>query len=260
MKKFLSLFITFLIVSTASVFASDMRFVQVSDLMFSANDEKSVDNFKDLVSDINKQKKVNFVVFTGKNIAKPDKKNLEGFLDNAKKLNKPYYVVLGNKDVNKQKDLSKAEYMQIVQKENRAHKKIETPNYIFEKNGLIFIVVDGSKEVIPSPIGYYKADTLKWLDEQLNLYKNKNVVILQHFPIVPPAKKEGRYTYKADEYLKLLNNHKNVKAVIAGHFGVNNEQSVQGILHIATGNAPSYRIIDILDYETPNPTFWSTCR
>ena len=175
MKKFLSLFITFLTVSTASVFASDMRFVQVSDLMFSANDEKSVDNFKNLVSDINKQKKVNFVVFTGNNIAKPDKKNLEGFLDNAKKLNEPYYVVLGNKDVNKQKDLSKAGYMQIVQKENRAHKKIETPNYIFEKNGLIFIVVDGSKEVIPSPIGYYKDDTLKWLDEQLNLYKNKKI-------------------------------------------------------------------------------------
>ena len=260
MKKFLSLLITFLIVSTASVFASDMRFIQVSDLMFSASDENSVNSFKNLVVDINKQKKVSFVVFTGNNISKPDKKNLEGFLDNAKKLNVPYYVVLGNKDVNKQKDLSKIEYMKIVQKENRAHKKIESSNYVFEKNDLIFIVVDGSKEVIPSPIGYYKADTLKWLDEQLNLYKDKNVVILQHFPIVPPAKKEGRYTFKADEYLKLLSGHKNVKAVVAGHFDVNNEQNVHGILHIATEDAPSYRIIDILDYNTSNPTFWSTCR
>ena len=260
MKKILSLIITFITMSAISVYASDMRFVQVTDLMFSVKDENSVNNFKNLITDINKQKNVNFVVFTGNNIAKLDKNNLEGFLDNAKKLNSPYYVILGNKDVNKQKNLSKAEYMKIVQKENRSHKKIEFSNYVFEKNGVVFIAVDGSKEVIPSTIGYYKADTLKWLDETLNLYKNKNVIILQHFPIVPPAKKENRYTFKADEYLKLLNHHKNVKAVVAGHFDVNNEQNVNGILHISTENAPSYRIIDIMDYDTQNPTFWSTCR
>ena len=91
-------------------------------------------------------------------------------------------------------------------------------------------------------------------------YKDKNVIILQHYPIIPPATKETHYTYKADEYLKLLSEHKNVKAVVSGHFDVNKEQEVNGILHISTKNAPIYRVIDILDYETKNPTFWSTIK
>ena len=260
MKNFLILLMAFISVSTASVIAADMKFAQVSDAMYSAGNEKSAENLTKIINDINKQKNISFVVFTGNNISKPEKKNLEEFLDIAKKLNPPYYVVLGNKDVNKQKDLGKAEYMKTVGKENRVHRKIESPNYVFEKNGVVFIVVDGSKEVIPSPIGYYKPDVLKWLDEQLSLNARKNVVILQHFPLVPPSKKENRYTYKAAEYLKLLESHKNVKAVVAGHYNVNNEQTVNGVLHISTENVPAYKIIEIIDYDTNNPSFWSFCR
>ena len=109
-------------------------------------------------------------------------------------------------------------------------------------------------------IGYYKEDVILWLDDKLDDYADKKVVILQHYPIVAPIKKETHYTYKADEYLKLLTEHKNVKALIAGHFGVNKEEFVDGILHISTKNAPVYRVIDILDYETENPTFWSTIK
>ena len=70
---------------------------------------------------------------------------------------------------------------------------------------------------------------------------DKKVVILQHYPIVPPSKKETHYTYKADEYLRLLSEYNNVKAVVAGHFNENNEQVVNGVLHISTKEAPKYR-------------------
>ena len=132
--------------------------------------------------------------------------------------------------------------------------------YVLKKNGLIFIVADGSKEVIPSSIGYYREDVMLFLDEKLDEYRDKNVVILQHYPIIPPSNRETHYTYKADEYLKLLSEHKNVKAVISGHFNVNKEQDFQGILHIYTKDAPTYRVIDILDYDSDNPTFWSTIK
>lgn len=258
MKKFLVFFTLF--VATIAVNAENLRFVQVSDTLFSLSDEKSIENLQNVIQDINKQRNVSFVIFTGNNIAKPNKTDLEGFIEMAKELNVPYYVALGNKDVNKQKDFGKKEYIKVLSKNLRRYKKIESPNYVFEKAGVIFIVADGSKEVIPSPIGYYKADVLSWLEEQLNLYSDKNVVILQHFPIVPPAKKESHYTYKAEEYLAILAKHKNVKAVIAGHFNVNNEQKVNGILHISTEKAPSYRIIDLLDCDTDSPSFWSICR
>ncbi len=240
--------------------AKDMRFIQVTDTFYNTENEQSAESLKNVVSDINKQRGVEFVVFTGNNIAKPTIDNLEGFLEEANELKVPYYVVLGNKDVSKQKKFGKKEYVEVLRKKVKAHRKIESPNYVFEKKHIVFIVADGSKDVIPSSIGYYKADVLSWLDEQLNLYKDKNVVILQHFPIVPPAEKESKYTFKADEYLKLLSRHNNVKAVFAGHFGVDNEQTVNGILHVATGNSPKYRIIDMTDYETQTPTFWSVIK
>ena len=94
----------------------------------------------------------------------------------------------------------------------------------------------------------------------LNIYKDKKVVIIQHFPIIPPTKKETKYTYKAEEYLEFLKDYKNVKAVVSGNFNANSEKTVNGILHISTANAPMYRIIDILDYETELPIFWSTIK
>lgn len=252
MKKFFGLFLFFAF-TAASALASDMRIIQVDNVFYTPESDK----LESIITDINKQKNVEFVIFTGNNIAKPNREYLESFLQTAKQLNSPFYLIPGNKEVNKQKDLGKIDYMKIVSKNARTHKKIESPNYVIDKKDIVFIAVDGSKDVIPSSMGYYKADVLKWLDEQLDIYKDKNVVILQHFPIVPPSKRESHYTFKADEYLKLLAKHKNVKAVVAGHFGVNNEQTVNGVLHISTSDAPVYRIIDILDYDSSHPEFWS---
>lgn len=260
MKKFYILLTTFLIFATSSVFGADMRFIQVDNLFYSSSNPKSQKQLENLITDINRQKNVDFIVFSGNNIASPNQKNLNGFLDAIKSLNSPYYIILGNKDVNKNKNMGKEEYMNFVRKKAKAHKKIFSPNYTFEKKGLVFIVVDGSKEVLPTSIGYYKAETLDWLEEQLIKYNDKKIVILQHFPLIPPAKKETRYTYKAEEYLELLSNHNNVLAVVSGHFGVNKEQKYNNILHISTGSVPSYKIIDILDYDSESPLFWSVTK
>lgn len=256
MKKFLCFLAIFFITSLAS-YSADMRFIQVDGAMFNLNNK---DAFINLIEKVKNEKDVNFVVFTGNNISSPNKTLLKSFLAEAKKLKKPFYVILGQKDINKQKDLGKKEYTNILSKNVRTHKKIDSPNYVFTQKNIVFIVADGSKEFIPTPIGYYREDTLLWLDEQLSKYKDKTVIILQHYPIVPPAKKETYYTHKADEYLQLLTEHKNVKAVISGHFNANNEQTVNDILHISTKNAPTYRIIDILDYDTDTITIWSTIK
>lgn len=259
MKKFFSTLFVFLFLAI-SAYANDMKFAQIDGIRFNPDDEKSVETLENIVKDINKHKDINFVVFTGNNIAKADESFLKDFVKKANKLKAPYYVVLGNKDVNKQKGFGKTAYVKTLKRYAKNHHVINKPNYVFEKNKNIFIVVDGSKEVITMPSGYYKPQVLEWLDEQLTKYADKNVVIIQHYPIVPPAEKENYYTFKADEYLKMLTKHKNVKAVVAGHFGVNKEEEVNGILHISTADAPQYRIIDIIDCETSNPTYWSTLK
>ena len=259
MKNLLILFLT-LFISISASYAKDMRFVQVDGTLYSANDSTSEQRLEKIIQDINSLNNVSFVIFSGNNISKPSNVNLLGFIKQAKKLKVPYYVTLGNKDVNKQKHFGKADYVALLNKKVKTHKKILSPNYVFEKNKYIFIVVDGSKEFISNSMGYYRDDVLAWLDEQLTTYADRNIVILQHFPIVPPAQKESRYTHKADKYLELLSKHKNVKAVVAGHFGVNKEGVINNILHISTADAPMYRIIDILDYDSDSPTFWSTIK
>lgn len=152
--------------------------------------------------------------------------------------------------------MSKVEYTKILRKQIKKYKP-EKPNYTFEKNGVIFIVADGAKDVIPGTNGYYKEDVLAWLDTELAKYPENNVIILQHFPIIPPAEKESYYTFKPENYLKVLAGHKNVKAIISGHFGVNTQKNFNGVEHISTAGVPYYRIIDVMDSETTNPTIWA---
>ena len=255
MKKFLILFLVF-ILSVSVVFAKDMRFVQVTDIKFSG---ENVQMLEDFIEQINRQKDIEFVIFNGDNIAKPDKVELDKFLEKIKKLNKPFYIVLGEKDVNKYKHLGKEDYLKTIKKQFKKYKP-ENSNYVFEVDKFVFIVVDGSKEVIPSTNGYYKEDTLSWLENQLDLYLDRNVIIFQHFPLIPPSEKETYYTFKPEKYLEILSKHSNVKAIISGHFGVNKEVTFNGISHISTAGLPFYRVVDILNYESQNPIVWAELR
>ena len=254
MKKILCLCFIFLF-SALKTIAADIKFVQIDNLKFSPDSKESVQNFKDKIAEINKEKNISFVIFTGNNIAKSDKKYLEAFLRKANRLHAPYYIALGHKDLNKKKGLSKSEYMKIAKRTANSR----TPNYTFSKKGMLFIVADGAKEFIPTSFGYYRDNVISYIDEELTKNSQKNVVILQHFPVYAPDSREAFRTYKADDYLKMLDNHKNVKAVISG-FSINSENDVNGVKHITTADYPNYRIIEIVDCDTQNPTIWSVLK
>jgi len=252
-RNLFSLLLVYIIFCSA-VFAKDLRFVQITDVRYSKQNNPEV--LKKVISDINGRKDIDFVVFTGDNIDKPDIKNLKDFIAEAKQLRKPFYVVIGDKDVNKHKDLSKKDYQKILKK-NIPNCKSKDVNYTFEKEGVVFMVVDGAKDVIPSTNGYYKDSVVEWVDANLDLYSDKNVVILQHFPLITPEDNENYATFKPQKYIDVLQKHNNVKAVIAGHFGINKEENINGIVHIITAPAPNYRIIDILDCTSKTPSFWA---
>lgn len=253
MKKLFVLLLMSFICTTAA-FAKDLRFIQITDVRYSKQNNSDV--LKNVIKDVNKQKNVDFVVFTGDNIERPDVNILKDFLLEAKKLHKPFYVIIGDKDVNKHKNLSKNEYQAILKKK-LPNCKTKDLNYVFERNGVVFLVVDGAKDVIPGTNGYYKDDVVSWVDTNLNLYSKKNVIILQHFPLIPPENNEGYITFKPQKYLDVIQRHNNVKAVVTGHFGVNKEETVNGIIHITTAPAPNYRIIDIIDCTSANPSVWA---
>ena len=266
MKKIFLTFISLLLLQTCVfAFENSIKFIQVTDTHFSTKNPYPTEVLTALVKDINKQKGVSFVVFTGDNIdqAKPDQ--LVGFMKIVRHLHLPYYIVMGNHDVFKSGDLSKERYTEIV----REYKPLwfhKTWNYKFHKKGYTFLVVDGAKEVIPGASGYFREKTLAWVDKQLTQNKRHPVIILQHFPLVDsPEFGAGRLkthrVYEAEKYLSMLEKHDNVLAIISGHYHRNAESMQNGIYHINTpsllSDPPSYKIIDIVSKRGFTPIIYT---
>lgn len=250
------LLFNFLLVTSAN--AREIKFVQVTDSHFATEYnnatqrevEGSVGFLKNAVKDINSIPELDFVIFTGDNIDQPNSDELKKFLKVANQLKVPYYMVIGNHEVFKSQNFTKKEYLQTVRRYSKSFSyKPSCPNYVFSKKGIVFIVVDGAKEVIPGPAGYFKKDTLKWLDKKLYKYRNDKVIIVQHFPLVPPYYNRTHTTYNAQDYKDMLKKHSNVIAIISGHYHANGEQMVDGVYHISSPalvEPPhNYKIIEI---------------
>lgn len=243
MKKVLVCFVLFLQLYIPSV-AKTVRFIQVTDVHLT---QGNYEKLKTFVTDVNKNyRNIDFVVFTGDNIDKASISDLKTFLLIVKKIKPRVYVLVGNHDVVKIQGLDKALYMRAARLFlGRYHPK--KTNFVFKKKGVVFIAMDGVKEVFPAPNGYYKEKETAWLQDRLKKYKNNKVVILQHFPVIEGASKSHN-TYKREEYLNLLAAHNNVLAVVSGHFHTDEKVKFGNVYHIVTKNFSGgswYKIIDI---------------
>lgn len=229
--------------------AENVKFIQATDVHLTKDNTLYLEDF---VNEINKNyNDLDFVIFTGDNIDKPKIEDLQTFLGIIKKLKVKKYVILGNHDVYKSGGLNKQLYMKTVRKNLGAYHS-DSSNYIFKIKGVVFIVMDGVKEVIPGSAGFYKESELQWLDSQLTKYKNKKVVVFQHFPLLD-SKRVTHNLYKKENYLQVLNKHNNVIAIISGHYHKNREEFDGSIYHIVTekfSDNTNYKIIEI-DTEIP---------
>lgn len=263
-KTFLIILFSLFIQTCCLAFESSVKFVQITDAHFETKPYK-IQVLKAAVNDINKLKDVSFVVFTGDNLDSPKPEDLKDFIKIINKLNVPYYLVLGNHDVAKSQHLSKDQYNEIV-RENNIFWFRKQWNYTFKKNKYVFIVLDGSKEVIPGPVGYYRQDTLEWLDNQLTKNVKSPVIILQHYPILDTpefgkSRLKTHRTYQPEKYFEVLDKHDNVLAIISGHFHVNSETMKDGIYHISSptllSNTPVYKIIDVISKDGLSPIIYT---
>lgn len=240
--KILNLLFMVLLLSS-SVFAAELRFIHITDIeLNTANAYK----LKRTVKEINAMKNIDFVVFGGNNISKTNINNLNYFMYLLKRVHKPVYVLLGSSDVSSSTGIDKKYYMKRV-KMARFLRHPSKSSYVFKKKGIVFIVMDGSKQYFQQPNGCYTRDELLWLDEKLTKYKNKKVVILQHFPLLQ-SKSQWLQTPKLEEYYEVLNKHNNVKAIISGHYGNNQEETINNIHHIITeaySKSGAYKIIEL---------------
>ena len=253
-KNFIFIFAILSIISQP-VFAKNLKFIQITDSHFGLSDAFSTRDtgnsdkiLRKTIDDINGISNVSFVILTGDNIDHPNDDELKEYLKRVNKLHVPYYVVIGNHEASKSQNLAKPEYMKIVRKYSK-NCRAKKPNYVFKKGGIVFIVADGAKDIIPGPAGYFRTETLAWLDKQLTKYQKEHVIIFQHFPIEPPYYNRSHETYNVEEYKKVIQKHNNIIAIISGHYHANGEKMVDGIYH-ASGPAlieppHDYKIFEI---------------
>lgn len=240
----------FFFIFQAAAHSADITFTAISDAGIKSDktENSMTPSIKKLLrakDDINHSGS-KFVIFLGNNIAKAEKYDLVMFSKIINKISKPVYADIGNQDIQRVKDLDKIEYYRLLNKYSK--NKISKIPCVKKIDGFVFIFMDGVNETVPMPKGYFKDKELIFLENTLKKYADKNVIIIQHFPLYE-GKEENDTLYNAKPYENLLSQYKNVKAIISGHTNSDFEgEDENGIKHISIpslAKSGEYKVINI---------------
>jgi len=126
-------------------------------------------------------------------------------------------------------------------KEANNYIKADKSYYSFEpKKGYLVIVMDPVIDNRITANGYIDKQQLKWIDDQLDKNWNSRVIIVEHHPIVEPFESKGHKIINSDEYLKILNRHNNVIAVLSGHYHATKIKQIGHIVFVSTPSLVEY--------------------
>jgi len=245
-KIFITVLILSLILTVNTSFAKEIRIVQMSDIHLDMKRPdkpvrkfaQSLPMFQKAILKINILSP-NIVVFSGDMVNMPVESDFDVFLKNAKNLTPEFYPIFGNHDVGVRGGLSKDT---MISKFNQNCKWLNIENYSYYtiKDDYIFIFMDGTTNQKIVSTGYFTPETLKFLDEVLSIHADKKAIIVQHFPLITPFKSPSHEVTNRDEYLNILDKHKNVIMVLAGHFHATKAVVRNNVLHITTPSMIEY--------------------
>ena len=262
LRKLLLTIFAYCIIVSAN--AETLNLIQISDVHYPKKDylsyegrdlSNSVPNYKKAIKQINADNEINAVFFTGDFTDRSLEEVYIDFFKTTKDLNKKYYLAFGNHDVNSIAGFNKKQALSFL-KENTNYFENEG-NYVVELNKkFIAIVLDGSFDVEMSARGEYTKKTLKWLKNELDKNRDKNILIFQHFPIVEPEK-DSLYinTHRIKNkwrYTKLIKKYDNILFIASGHYHVAGEFKKYGTKHYSTPAlflTPSYYRKFTIDYD-----------
>ena len=256
MKRFCAYFLVVFFAVTLCADAKTITIAQITDVHLGcAKVEKTQNTMEHLVEaikSVNAREDVDFTVFTGDNIDKSKADDLKAFCLVAKKLKKPYYIIMGNHDAHKISGIPKDTFMHYISKVNKYQNTTEMNFQIPVTNDLRAVFLDGTVPNIPSSHGYFSEETMNWLKKNLKKNKHKKVLIFQHFPVIPPRDEVARTILHVENYKNILLLNDNVLLIASGHYHQGKIQTDEnGIVHISTPSLLSevqYAIIKI-NYE-----------
>ena len=230
--------------------AQELKIVQLSDIHYdsvlinidSRMYGESRELFQAAIDDINSLKDIDAIVSSGDNINRPSKKDFFNFLKTSKQLKVPFYIAIGNHDVGLLGNSTKRFYINTMKK-HYPHIKPEGKNtyYITDSiKGYKFIFLDGVIDAQLSAHGFFPKEQLVWLDNKLKTNENYKIIIVQHHPVVPPFEGGTHDVVNSDEYLEIIDKHKNVIAVLSGHYHCVKATIRNNVLHAAAPSLVQY--------------------
>ena len=70
---------------------------------------------------------------------------------------------------------------------------------------------------------------------------------MQHYPVIDMRPNSSHNLVYSERYTAIIDKHKNVRAILAGHYHSSQETEINGVHHIisgaASGDNPSYRLV-----------------
>ncbi len=204
-----------------------LKFAQISDAHiatgYSNTSYKLLENSKELLADAvlqaNKEENLDFVIFSGDMIDRPNSSQLMEFISIAKNLKTPWWVAIGNHDVDFDGKFTKKDLYRIINAHN-LHFNSDKPYYTFSpKKGFKVIVLDSTITSRVTANGEIPTEQLDWLDKEIRDTSDKDVVIIcSHAPVIEPFQSEHHEILNKNEVLKYVYSYNRPIIWIAGHY------------------------------------------
>jgi predicted phosphodiesterase len=219
MKKIL-IFLIFDLLFFAVVSATEpFRFAMITDLHITIQNQQHTEDLKFAINEINKDKRIEFVLVDGDDSDKGDLESLQVAKEILDKLTVPYYITSGNHDTD-QGRIGSAHFLQVFGHDT----------FSFSHKGYYFIGFP-TGPVLNGNIGHITTNDFDFI--KIELVKNSGkypIFLVTHYPL-----NEGDVDNR-NELLSLLPEN-NIIAVLNGHYHRNalfNYNGIPGIVNRST--------------------------
>ncbi|MCK6625863.1 MAG: metallophosphoesterase [Anaerolineae bacterium] len=228
-----------------------LHFAQISDIHISSLGDyeeilsgRAAGFLEIVLTDLNQQPDLDFVLFTGDLFNTPEPSNVALFQQVIQMLQKPYYIIPGNHDrrnANQSEGLTRHDFARLFNLQVEAR-----PTHTEAQNGYWSITVKPKVQLIGLDSnrdadwgGIIDAAQVEWLEQELLAHADKLIVLAVHHPFHPLAPVDfepGWSNFVCDngpDMLALLDRHPQVKLVLTGHHHQTKADVLGRRLHLA---------------------------
>lgn len=221
-----------------------LNFVHISDTHIENNKKRafdaveySIEILKDAVLQINGLKNLDMVIFGGDLINNKSYKNVKAFYELANSLKFPYINTFGNHDFY---GSDKEEMLDITKKNNKNYKFSDTYYAFNLKRNYRIIVLDTVIKNNKTANGFLDSKQIDFLRRELDLNKNKTIIIVLHHPIIPPYEAQNHILFNAHEVNEIISKYNNPIIVLQGRYLASKITAIKNILYVSTPAMVTY--------------------